>query len=160
MGINHFWEMVSECLERVPTSDLNGKTVAVDLAGWVVSAKKFAELKLSKCRTKEARNFHVRQLFYRVKRLLMIGCRPIFILDGDAPEMKLKTIAKRLGIASVKSGKRSFLKQQFKPCWELLEAMGVPWHQAPGEAEKMCAALQMVGIVDAIITQVGLVCST
>ena len=98
MGIAHFWEIVSECLERVPTSDLNGKTVAVDLAGWVVSAKKVVEFKMTNCHTKEARNFHVRQLFYRVKRLLSIGCRPIFILDGDAPEMKLKTIAKRLGI--------------------------------------------------------------
>ena len=57
----------------------------------------------------------------------------------------------------MKSGKRSFLKQQFKPCWQLLEAMGIAWHQAPGEAEKMCAALQMLGLVDAIITQVQLI---
>ena len=47
--------------------------------------------------TKETRNFHVRQLFYRVKKLLSMNVTPIFVLDGKAPDAKLATIASRLG---------------------------------------------------------------
>ena len=46
---------------------------------------------------KETRNFHVRQLFYRVKKLLSMSVTPIFVLDGKAPDAKLATIASRLG---------------------------------------------------------------
>ena len=46
---------------------------------------------------KETRNFHVRQLFYRVKKLLSMNVTPIFVLDGKAPDAKLATIASRLG---------------------------------------------------------------
>ena len=154
MGINNFWDIVSPCIERVPASDLSGKKVAVDLAWWVVSDKQMIASK-NTVRNKETQNFHIRNLFYRVKRLLCLGVRPIFVLDGVAPDLKLKTIASRLGVASVKSGSRNFLRRHFEPCCQLLESMGVTWCQASNEAEKLCAALQAAGYVDAVLSADG-----
>ena len=165
MGINNFWEIVSPCIERVPASDLSGKKVAVDLAWWVVSDKQMTskwvvsdkQMIASKntVLNKETQNFHIRNLFYRVKRLLQLGVQPIFVLDGVAPDLKLKTIASRLGVGSVKSGARTFLRRQFEPCCQLLESMGVTWCQASNEAEKLCAALQAAGYVDAVLSADG-----
>ena len=159
MGINNFWEIVSPCIERVPASDLSGKKVAVDLAWWVVSDKQMIARIQSEAkntvRNKETQNFHIRNLFYRVKRLLQLGVQPIFVLDGVAPDLKLKTIASRLGVGSVKSGARTFLRRQFEPCCQLLESMGVTWCQASNEAEKLCAALQAAGYVDAVLSADG-----
>ena len=154
MGINNFWEIVSPCIERVPASDLSGKKVAVDLAWWVVSDKQMIASK-NTVRNKETQNFHIRNLFYRVKKLLQLGVQPIFVLDGVAPDLKLKTIASRLGVGSVKSGARTFLRRQFEPCCQLLESMGVTWCQASNEAEKLCAALQAAGYVDAVLSADG-----
>ena len=158
MGINNFWEIVSPCIERVPASDLSGKKVAVDLAWWVVSDKQLIASKIqdtNTVRNKGTQNFHIRNLFYRVKRLLQLGVQPIFVLDGVAPDLKLKTIASRLGVGSVKSGARTFLRRHFEPCCQLLESMGVTWCQASNEAEKLCAALQAAGYVDAVLSADG-----
>lgn len=43
----------------------------------------------------------------------------------------------------------------FFQCLELLECLGVPWVQAAGEAEAMCAYLNAKGHVDGCITNDG-----
>lgn len=156
MGILHFWKMVESFIERVPVSSIEHQTLAIDLAIWVVSDKSIVANHHHKgAVTKETRNFHVRQLFYRVKKLLKLNVTPIFVLDGAAPDAKLATIAQRLGVKSVKSNARSFLRAQFAPCCRLLDAMGVAWCQAPEEAEKLCAALNAAGLVDGVISRDG-----
>ena len=56
------------------------------------------------------------------------------------------------GVKSVKSNARTFLRTQFAPCCRLLDSMGVAWCQAPEEAEKLAAALNAAGLVDAVIS--------
>lgn len=43
-------------------------------------------------------------------------------------------------------------KYHIMECKEILDAMGVPYIQAPGEGEKMCVYLQKIGLVDHIVT--------
>ncbi|XP_072187856.1 flap endonuclease GEN homolog 1 isoform X2 [Excalfactoria chinensis] len=50
---------------------------------------------------------------------------------------------------------RSFFKSILKECLQLLECLGVPWVQAAGEAEAMCAYLNAKGHVDGCITNDG-----
>lgn len=40
-------------------------------------------------------------------------------------------------------------------CLELLECLGIPWVQAAGEAEAMCAYLDASGYVDGCLTNDG-----
>ncbi|KAF4801105.1 GEN1, Holliday junction 5' flap endonuclease [Turdus rufiventris] len=55
---------------------------------------------------------------------------------------------------AVRTG-RSLFKAVLKECLELLECLGVPWVQAAGEAEAMCAYLNAKGLVDGCITNDG-----
>lgn len=48
-----------------------------------------------------------------------------------------------------------FLLGSFIQCLQLLECLGVPWVQAAGEAEAMCAYLNAKGHVDGCITNDG-----
>ena len=129
MGVVHFWKMVDPYIERVPASSLSNQKIAIDLAIWVVSDKSIVTNHMSGYANKETQNFHVRQLFYRVKKLLKMNVTPVFVLDGKAPSSKLQTIASRLGVKAVKSGARTFLRTQFAPCCRLLDSMGVTWCQ-------------------------------
>jgi flap endonuclease-1 len=43
-------------------------------------------------------------------------------------------------------------KYHILECKEVLDAMGIPYVQAPGEGEKMCVYLQKIGAVDHIVT--------
>ena len=43
----------------------------------------------------------------------------------------------------------------FNKCCDMLDSMGVPYIKGKGEAEKMCAALNQAGIVDACISDDG-----
>ncbi|XP_035224511.1 flap endonuclease GEN-like isoform X2 [Stegodyphus dumicola] len=88
MGVTGLWPLLSELAEKKPLSYLNGKRVAVDLSGWVVEAARCNGLKTAK-------NPHLRNLFFRVSRLLRNGAHPVFILEGNAPFLKGDAIKQR-----------------------------------------------------------------
>lgn len=158
MGVTGLWDLISTAIERVPLSHMEGKLVAVDLACWIIADRSIAASRIhAKPDTakKETQNFHVRNLLFRCQKMLQMGIEPVFVLDGKAPDRKLKTIATRLGKSSINSGERRQLTRLFKPCCELFDGMGLHWIQAPFEAEKMCAILQQAAIVDAVLTTDG-----
>jgi Holliday junction resolvase YEN1 len=81
-----------------------------------------------------------RNSLYHIVSLLSLGIELYFVFDGN------QRPAKR-GRASlpVPEGEVRLTK-------EMLDCLSVPWHEAPGEAEAECAAMEKYGLVDAVWT--------
>lgn len=116
---------------------------------------------------------HLMGMFYRTIRMIENGIKPVYVFDGKPPDMKSGELAKRqekreesqasLKIAEEKGdaeGVEKFQKRLVKvtrlhndECKQLLRLMGVPYIEAPGEAEAQCAALVKAGKVFAVGTE-------
>ncbi|KFV42528.1 Flap endonuclease GEN 1, partial [Gavia stellata] len=91
-----------------------------------------------------------------------MGINLVFVMEGEAPKLKADTMSKRnemrygpsKKVGATRTG-RSLFKAILKECLQLLECLGVPWVQAAGEAEAMCAYLNEKGHVDGCITNDG-----
>lgn len=133
----------------------NEKQVAIDLAGWIVQN--------NTCKGMYGVSRpHLRNLFFRVASLISLNIQPIFVLDGDAPDLKKETLVIRQKAASSqsqalpneenKSCSRRRLKGLMNECKALLDSLGIESVKAEGEAEALCARLNAEGLVDAVIS--------
>ncbi len=103
---------------------------------------------------------HLHGLFYKILIFLQNGMIPVFVFDGKAPDIKNKTIDKRKSIKKraqdklkdltdsedeeyIKNFKQTFApsKEDIKQAQILLDLMGIPYINAPGEADVVCAWL-------------------
>lgn len=116
---------------------------------------------------------HLMGTFYRTIRLLENGIKPLYVFDGKPPDMKSGELSKRAerreeaqkalekateaGDATEmdKFNRRlvRVTKQHNEEAKELLRLMGVPYIDAPCEAEAQCAALVKSGKVYATATE-------
>ncbi|NXA09991.1 GEN endonuclease, partial [Sapayoa aenigma] len=156
MGVTNLWQILEPVRQPVNLSSLKGKTLAVDLSLWVCEAQTVK--KMIGVVTKP----HLRNLFFRFSFFTSMGIKLVFVMEGEAPRLKADTMNKRNEIRygpSKKAGAartgRSLFKAMLKECLELLNCLGVPWVQAAGEAEAMCAYLNAKGQVDGCITNDG-----
>ncbi|NXC65856.1 GEN endonuclease, partial [Anhinga anhinga] len=156
MGVTNLWQILEPVRQPVNLSSLKGKTLAVDLSLWVCEAQTVK--KMIGVVTKP----HLRNLFFRFAFLTSMGIKLVFVTEGEAPKLKADTMGKRNEMRYGPSKKvgaprtgRSLFKAVLKECLELLECLGVPWVQAAGEAEAMCAYLNAKGHVDGCITNDG-----
>jgi Holliday junction resolvase YEN1 len=81
-------------------------------------------------------------MFYRICKLLTLNIQLVFVFDGPAVPAKRG----RTGGRKIDYKERDLLKQ-------VLRCFGVPYQEAPGEAEAECARLQILGLVDAVWSQ-------
>lgn len=151
MGVKDLWQVLAPVCERKSLWELQDKTVAIDLSGWVCDSQNVVE-------HSSQPNMHLRNLFFRTSCLLLLGARPVFVLEGDAPELKLNVMTQRNKSRGFKhseknTGKRSRYKGIQKKCEEMLKVMGLHCVQSLGEAEALCAQLNAKGIVDGCISQ-------
>ncbi|XP_057165186.1 flap endonuclease GEN homolog 1 isoform X2 [Ursus arctos] len=86
----------------------------------------------------------------------------VFVMEGEPPKLKADVISRRNQMRYGPSGKtwsqktgRSHFKSVLKECLDMLECLGIPWVQAAGEAEAMCAYLNASGYVDGCLTNDG-----
>jgi flap endonuclease-1 len=120
-----------------------------------------------------AQTSHLMGMFYRTLRLLENGIKPIYVFDGAPPEMKSAELAKRsearasaaVNLADAKEVgakgetdkfERRLVKvtpQHVKECQELLDCLGVPWINAPSEAEAQCAELVKGGLAFGVASE-------
>ncbi|KAH0621958.1 hypothetical protein JD844_023743 [Phrynosoma platyrhinos] len=156
MGVTNLWQILEPVKQHVPLNSLKGKTLAVDLSLWVCEAQTVK--KMMGVVTKP----HLRNLFFRLSSLTLMGIHLVFVMEGDPPKLKANTMEKRTEVRFGPSKKsrtartgRSRFKSLLKECLEMLECLGVPWVQAAGEAEAMCAYLNASGYVDGCITNDG-----
>jgi flap endonuclease-1 len=108
---------------------------------------------------------HLSGLLYRTANLAESGIRPVYVFDGKPPELKRATIEERKerkvkaqaeldeAIAEgdqerafTKAAQTSYLSPEMVgEAKRLLDALGVPWVQAPGEGEAQAAHMAAKG---------------
>ena len=105
---------------------------------------------------------HLVGLFYRTIRLIEYGLKPVYVFDGKPPEMKRAELD-RHAQRREEAQQHDSLKWQKRTVkvniWHTIEAkhlldlMGVPYIDAPGEAEAQCADLVKRQLVYATATE-------
>jgi flap endonuclease-1 len=157
--------------EEIEISSLVSKKVAIDAYNTlyqflsIIRQRDTGEpLKDSKGRITS----HLSGLFHRTVNFLEAGIKPIYVYDGKPPEFKKITIEGRAESRrearlkweeAVRKGKKedimvyaqSALKltdEMMEWSKNILDAMGVPWIQAPSEGEAQCAFLCNNGDAD------------
>ncbi|CAN0824626.1 Flap endonuclease GEN-like 1 [Linum grandiflorum] len=159
MGVaGKFWDLLKPYARHEDPDFLRDKKVAVDLSYWIVqhdTAIKTYSL-----------NPHLRLTFFRTLNLFSkFGAFPVFVADGTPSPLKSQARIARFfrssgidasqwpvaeeGVSVERNG--AFLKC-VKDCVELIELFGMPVLKAKGEAEALCAQLNLDGHVDACIT--------
>ncbi|XP_058035066.1 flap endonuclease GEN homolog 1 isoform X1 [Ahaetulla prasina] len=153
MGVTSLWQILEPVKQHAPLCSLKGKTLAVDLSLWVCEAQAVKKM------VGVVTNPHLRNLYCRVSSLTLMGIHLVFVTEGDLPKLKSSTVQKRIEARfgplrkpEIAKKGRSRFKSILKECLELLETLGIPWIQAAGEAEAMCAYLNANGHVDGCIT--------
>jgi len=117
---------------------------------------------------------HILGLFNKTINLLKRNIIPIYVFDGKPPEFKKEVLKARKLLKEkaynklteidnnelsedmrIKYFKRTvtITKKQIEECRELLELMGIPYVNAPEEADSQCASLVKKGIAQSVLTE-------
>jgi len=153
---------ISEIIPKkeIELTDLAGKKIAIDAFNTIfqflsIIRDRFTgePLKDSKGRVTS----HLSGLMYRTINFVDAGIKPIYVFDGEPPKLKKRTQeerevirsearekwkeALRKGEAAMKYAQASsqLTDEMLKDAKKLLELMGIPYLQAPSEAEAQCS---------------------
>ena len=116
---------------------------------------------------------HLTGLLYRTARLVENGIKPCYVFDGVPPEQKHKTILERQKIReeakkkweeAIRAGEdreafkyaqqaTKLTKEMVEQAKELLQALGIPYVEAPGEGEAQASYMAAKGSVWAVGSQ-------
>ncbi len=147
--------------EEISFADLNDKELAIDAMNTlfqflsIIRQRDGTPLKDSKGRTTS----HLSGVFYRNINLLEKNIRPVYVFDGDTPDLKEKESSRRrkkreeareewkrlkeegkISEAYTKATQSSKLTgEMIEDAKKLLDAMGLPYIQAPSEGEAQAA---------------------
>lgn len=161
--------------EKIRLEDLTGWKLAVDgyntlyqfLA--IIRGMDGGHLKDSQGRVTS----HISGLFYRNVNLLELGMKLVYVFDGKPPELKAQEIQRRS--AQRREAKDQYLKalesgdmaqarkfaeastvlrrDMVADAKKLLDAMGIPWVDAPSEGEAQASTMAAEGTVQAVASQ-------
>ena len=172
MGLD-FGDIVAATSRRL--EDFTGKAVAVDAFNTlyqflaIIRQPDGTPLKDSHGRTTS----HLSGLLYRTANLMQAGISPVFVFDGEPPRLKARTIKARAEVkqraerewqealeegnlekARSKAMQTSRLTEEMvAQSKRLIDLMGLPVVQAPGEGEAQASAMAARGDVFAAASQ-------
>ena len=161
--------------EKIQLEDISGWKLAVDgyntlyqfLA--IIRGMDGGHLKDAKGRVTS----HISGLFYRNINLMELGMKLVYVFDGKPPEIKMEEIRRRSEqrreakdqyLRALQAGDmvqaRKFAeastvlrRDMVGDAKELLDAMGIPWVDAPSEGEAQASVMAMEGTVNAVASQ-------
>jgi flap endonuclease-1 len=174
MGIKCLLKFINEFPELIKTVDRNSlknNKIAIDIS--ILIYRIIISVRNSGAdftNQKGEVTSHILGLFNKTIELLSIGIIPVYVFDGKPPSIKYKTIEGRKQVRKkalekmeqavteedkIKYFKRSsqISKEQWDQCRDLLDMMGIPYVNAPEEADSQCAYLAKNGLVDAVLTE-------
>jgi flap endonuclease-1 len=116
---------------------------------------------------------HLSGLFYRNINLMEMGIKLVYVFDGAPPELKAEEIGRRrkvreearrhyteavavgdmVGARKYAEMSTSLRNDMIADSKELLDAMGIPWVDAPSEGEAQAAVMAEEGTVDGVASQ-------
>lgn len=116
---------------------------------------------------------HLSGLFYRTAKLMEAGIKPCYVFDGAPPDFKEKTNEERKKVRAAAKEKwedalkrgeieeakkhaqasSKLTREMVEDSKALLDAMGIPWVQAPSEGEAQAAFIAQRGDVWASASQ-------
>jgi flap endonuclease-1 len=116
---------------------------------------------------------HLSGLFYRSINLLELNIKLVYVFDGKPPELKMEEIERRkkardeagrqyavaVAAGDMESARKYaeastlLRKDMVRDSKMLLDAMGIPWVDAPSEGEAQAAVMAAEGTVDAVASQ-------
>lgn len=116
---------------------------------------------------------HLSGLIYRLSNFVAAKVKPSFVFDGEPPRLKARTIVARgevkrraeqewreavevgdLATARTKAMQTSRLTDEMiNQSKRLLDLLGIPWVQAPGEGEAQASAMARDGVAYAAASQ-------
>ncbi len=172
MGVN-LTELIEQ--EEIEFQDLNDKVIAIDAMNAlyqflsIIRQRDGTPLKDSSGNVTS----HLSGLFYRNINLLEDNIRPVYVFDGAMPDMKEKETSQRrkkreealkewkklkedgkVSEAYSKATQSSRLTSEMvRQSKDLLEAMGIPYIEAPSEGEAQAAHMVSQGSVYAVGSQ-------
>ncbi|KAJ3018868.1 Elongation of fatty acids protein 2 [Thoreauomyces humboldtii] len=173
MGIHGLTKVLGDnapaCIKENDIKNYFGRKVAIDASmsiyQFLIAVRQQDGMQL----TNEAgeTTSHLMGIFYRTIRMIENGIKPVYVFDGKPPVMKGGELKKRLEKreeaqaqveAATEAGDAENIekfsrrtvrvtKEHNEECRKLLKLMGIPYVEAPCEAESQCAALARAGKV-------------
>ena len=161
--------------KTISLKDLAGKTIAIDAFNSLyqfLSIIRQPDGTPLRNRDGEVTS-HLSGLFYRCINFLEAGIRPIFVFDGEPPELKKDTIDERIAArrAAETAWHEALAEGDIRKAWskatrssrltgmmiddskKLLELLGIPCVQAPSEGEAQASCMTMKGLAHAAASQ-------
>ncbi len=116
---------------------------------------------------------HISGLFYRTVNLMELGIKLVYVFDGKPPELKAAEIERRsdqrreaqvqyaraIRVGDLQSARKyaeastTLRRDMVADAKALLEAMGIPWVDAPSEGEAQAAVMAAEGTVNGVASQ-------
>ncbi len=116
---------------------------------------------------------HLSGLFYRNINLMELNIKLVYVFDGAPPELKTEEIERRrqvkveatrryreaVAVGDMPSARKyaeastSLRIDMVSEAKRLLDAMGIPWYDAPSEGEAQASVMAAEGTVDAVASQ-------
>lgn len=161
--------------ETISIKDLEGRVVSIDAFNTLYQFLSTIRQRDGRPLSDEHGNVtsHLSGILYRNSSMIEKGIKPIYIFDGQAPELKSETQAKRREVReesekifkeALKEGDtekaRKFAMRSSKLSPEIIESskklltlMGIPYVEAKGEGEAQAAYLVSKGDAYAVASQ-------
>ncbi|KAH7908682.1 PIN domain-like protein, partial [Hygrophoropsis aurantiaca] len=150
MGVEKLWEVLAPAATTVslPLLALQDRfqggpphtpyRIGVDVS---ILFERCQQVLMLRAHPQSGQNPALRTFFYRVTHLLRLPLQLVFCYDGDE-----RPVRKREHNVSTKD------HWMVKPTQRILDSLGIPWFRARGEAEAELAAMNAVGLIDAVMT--------